>query len=95
MVQCVEENLVHIASRAQEIYDFKLDPALIADKLIELENRSRQHTLRVDGIEERSHQTWEDCERELGKFLLEGRDIEGELIIERVQRLKNREEQEK
>ena len=63
MVQCVEENLVHIASRAQEIYDFKLDPALIADKLIELENRSRQHTLRVDGIKEKSHQTWEDCER--------------------------------
>ena len=40
MVQCVEENLVHIASRAQETYDFQLDVAFIADTLIDLKDRS-------------------------------------------------------
>ena len=40
MVQCVEENLVHIASRAQETYEFQLDLAFIADTLIDLKDRS-------------------------------------------------------
>ena len=95
MVQRVEEYLVHIASHAQEMCYFQLDSSFIADKLIDLEDRSRWNNLRVDSIEERPHQLWEDCERELDKFFLEGRGIEGELIIERVQRLKNREEIEK
>ena len=95
MVQRVEEYLVHIASRAQEMFYFQLDSSYIAGKLIDLEDQSRQNNLRLDSIEERPHQTWEDCERELDKFFLEGRGIEGELIIEMVQRLKNREEIEK
>ena len=53
----VEENLGHIESRVQEMYDYQLDPAFIEDKLIDLEDRSRRNNLRVDGIKERPNET--------------------------------------
>ena len=56
-VVCVEENLGHIESRVQEMYDYQLDPAFIEDKLIDLEDRSRRNNLRVDGIKERPNET--------------------------------------
>ena len=47
-VACVEENLGHIESRVQEIFDYQIDPAIIEDKLIDLEDRWRQNNLRVN-----------------------------------------------
>ena len=56
----MEENLGHIESRVQEMYDYELDQALIEDKFIDLKDRSRENNLRVDGITERPNETWED-----------------------------------
>ena len=53
----MEENLGHIESHAQEMYDYQLDPAFIEDKLLDLEDRSRRNNLRVDGIKERPNET--------------------------------------
>ena len=36
-----------------------IDPRYVADKLIELEDRSRRENLRVDGIKEEFKETWE------------------------------------
>ena len=53
----MEENLEHIESRVQEMYDHQLDPAFIEDKLIDLKDRSRRNNLRVYGIKERPNKT--------------------------------------
>ena len=72
----VEENLGHIESRVQEIYDYQLDPTFIEDKLIDLEGRSRRNNLRVDGIKERPNEISEDCENELHTLFKESLGIE-------------------
>ena len=61
----VEENIGHIESRVQEMYDYQLDPAFIEDKLIDLEDRSRRNNVEIDDIKERPNGTWEDCEKQL------------------------------
>ena len=84
----VEENLGHIESRVQEMYDYQLDPTFIEDKLIDLEDRSRRTNLRVDGIKERPNETWEDCENELHTLFKESLGIEEEVVVERAHRVK-------
>ena len=61
----VEENIGHIESRVQEMYDYQLDPAFIEDKLIDLEDRSRRNDVEIDDIKERPNGTWEDCGKQL------------------------------
>ena len=61
----MEDNLEHIESRAQEMYDYQLDPAYIEDKLIELKDQSRQSNLRVDGVKPRPNETCKGCKNEL------------------------------
>lgn len=41
----MEENLGHIESRVQGMYDYQLDPAFIDDKLIGLENTDQDETV--------------------------------------------------
>ena len=53
----LEDNVGHIESRSQEMYNYQLDPAFIEDKLIDFEDRSRRKNLRVDGIKERPNET--------------------------------------
>ena len=55
-----------------------LDPDDVMEKLIELEDISRRNNLRIDGISEVSHETWEMCEdsvKDLIKTKLEIMDI--------------------
>ena len=84
----VEENLGHVESRVQEMYDYQLDPAFIKDKLIDLEDRSRRNNLRADSIKERPNETWEDCENELHTLFKDSLGIKEELVIERAHRVK-------
>ena len=84
----MEENLGHIESHLQEIYDFQLDPAFIEDKLMDLKDRSRRNNLGVDGIKERPNEIWEDCKNELQKTFKEILGIEGEIVIDREHKVK-------
>ena len=84
----MEENLGHIESRVQEIYDYQLDAAFIEEKLIDLKNRSKRNNLRVDGIKEGANKTWEDCKKELDTLFKERVSTEGEIIIESAQEVK-------
>ena len=84
----MEENLGHIESRVQDMYDSQLDLAFIEDKLVDLGERSRRNNLKVDDIKERPSETWEDCENELHTLLKEILGTEEEVVIERVHRVK-------
>ena len=46
----VESKLADIEHRIEEIYDYKVYPEYVEQKLIDLEDRSRRNNLRVDGI---------------------------------------------
>ena len=39
-----------------------LDQEEVPSKLIELEDRSRRNNFRIDGVQEKSNETWELCE---------------------------------
>ena len=84
----VEQNLGDIENRIHEMYDYHLDPSFIEDKLIDLEDRSRQNNLRVDGSKERPNETWEDCKSEQNTLFKESLGIEEKVVVERVHRVK-------
>ena len=70
------------------MYDYQLDPSFIEDKLIDLEGRSRQNNLRVEGDKERPNETWEDCKSELNTHFKESLCIEEKVVVERANRVK-------
>ena len=75
----MEENLGHIEGHVQEMY--QLDPAFIEDKLIDLKERSRWNNLKVDGINERPNETWENCEKELDTLFKENLGTEAGVVF--------------
>ena len=70
-VNNVENKLADIEHRAEEIYDYQINPDYVEQKLIVLEDRSRRNNLRVDGVLETSGETWEDCEEKLEQVFQE------------------------
>ena len=56
----MEENLGHIESRVQDMYDSQLDLAFIEDKLVDLGERSRRNNLKVDDIKERPSDSFDN-----------------------------------
>ena len=55
--------------RIKGIEDDLLDPNDVSSKLIELGDRSRRNSLRIDGIEETPNETWEDCEIKIQELI--------------------------
>ena len=84
----MEDHLEHIESHVQETYDYQLDSAFIVDKLMDLEDRSRRNSLRVNSMKERPNKTLGDCEKELDALFKESLDIDEEVVIERPNRVK-------
>ena len=84
----VEGNLGHIEIRVKEMYDYKLGPSFIEDKLIDLQDQSRRNNLRIEGIKEKPNETWEDCKSELPTLFKESLGIEKQVVIERTHRVK-------
>ena len=83
-VQKCQEKAEHLDERIQEIYEWKLDPEYIHNKLVDLQNRSRRNNLRIDGIKEKVGESWEDWEAEVEKVFREKLNIEDKIIIERA-----------
>ena len=86
----VESKYNYIEDKMNEIYDYQIDPEYVKQKLIDLEDRSRCNNLRVDGIEEKNGETWDDCEKELQNLFTEKLEITDEIKIERAHRTKKR-----
>ena len=53
----VENKVVNIKHRVEDIYDYQIDLDYVEQKLIDLEDRSRRSNLRVDGILETPGET--------------------------------------
>ena len=69
-----------------------LDPDYVMEKLIELEDRSRSNNLRIDGIPEVSHETWEMCEDEVKELIRSKLEINDEIEIDRCHRMGKRQD---
>ena len=67
-----------------------LDPADITNKLFQLEDKSRRNNLRIGGIEEINNDSWENCEEQFQKMILEKLEIERKFGIGRCQRAVNK-----
>ena len=89
-VQECQEKAEDLDERIQEMYEWQLDPEYAHNKLVDLEDRSRQNNLNIDGIKEKVGKSWEDCKAEAEKFFREKLDIEDKTIIERAHRAKKK-----
>ena len=58
------------------------------EKLIELEDRSLRNNLRIDGISEVSHETWEMCEDSVKDLIKTKLEINDEIEIARCRFLR-------
>ena len=63
-----------------------LDPEIIENKLIELEDRSRRNNLRTDGIAEINNNYWTNCVKQFLKIIREKSKIEKNIELDRCHR---------
>ena len=73
----------------KELYEYRIDPEFVENKLVELEDRCRRFNLRIDGVKETSNGTWEKCEEYLETLFKDKLGIEENIIIERAHRTKS------
>ena len=71
----IKNDVGKLQAGIKELYEDLLDPDFVTEKLIELEDRSRQKNLRIDGVEETPNETWDICEEKVQSI------IKGELGI--------------
>ena len=70
-VEHTDADLNELSDRVDEIYDYRVDPEYVTNKLIDSEDRSRCNNLRIDGTSEQRKETWEECEEEIQKVFNE------------------------
>nr|XP_047127262.1 uncharacterized protein LOC124808311 [Hydra vulgaris] len=58
-----------------------------ANKLKDLENRSRRNNLRIDGLHETPGENWDDCEKAVKVMIKKQLKITSEVVIERAHRI--------
>ena len=68
----VEQNVCELQGKFKKVEedvtymnDYIEDAENIHNKLVELEDRSRQNNVRIDGIMEDNKESWEECERKV------------------------------
>ena len=83
-----DADLSDLSDRVDEIYDYhQVDPKYVANKLIDLEDRSRRNNLKTDDISESRNETWEEYEEEIQKVFNEKLSVKN-IQIERAHRSK-------
>ena len=95
MTKSIEFTKNHLEEKVNKaenkvIYDYRIYPDYVEHKLIDLEDRSRRNSLRVDGILETPGETWEDCEDKLQQVFQEILGLEFPNEIERAHRTSSR-----
>ena len=71
----------------QELYNNQIDLEYIYNKLIDLEDRSRRYSIRIDSVVERKGETWEQCKDEVQTVIKEKLGLEN-IAKEEVHRSK-------
>ena len=79
--------LKDLEKNVKDIEEDLLDPEEVSSKLIELEDRSRRNNLRIDGIEEKPNETWEECEENVQQMIKEKLGITEPIEIDRCHRI--------
>ena len=86
-VKDIKEDISQVQTNLRHIEDDMLDPNYVMETLIELEDRSRRNNLRIDGISEVSHETWEMCEDSVKDLIKTKLEINDEIEIDRCHRM--------
>ena len=86
-----KDNLNQVNTELQELGEGVVDSDYVTNKLIELEDRSRRHNIRIDGIEEEQYETWDRCEEKIQKVIKDNLGIEDEVEIDRCHEMKKAE----
>ena len=82
-----KEDISQVQTNQQHIEDDMLNPDYVMEKLIELEDRSRCNNLRINGISEVSHETWEMCEDSVKDLIKTKLEINDEIEIDHCHRM--------
>ena len=86
----INTKLKDLEKNVKDINEDLLDPEEVSSKFIELEDRSRTNNLRIDGIEEKPNETWEECEENVQEMIKEKLGIMEPIEIDRSHRMSKR-----
>ena len=89
----ITENIKHLETSIKGIKDNILDPNDVSSKIIESGDRSRRNNLRIDGIEEKPNETWEDCEIEIQELIKNKLEMNEHIESDRCHRLSKKKNQ--
>ena len=77
-----------LEEKAEETYDYQIDPEEVEKKLTNLEDRSRRNNLRIEGAAEENGETWDDCEQKVKEIFMDELELDNYIIIGRTHRAK-------
>ena len=86
----INTKLKDLEKNVKDIEKDLLDPEEVSSKLIELEDTSRRNNLRIDGIEEKPNEIWEECEENVQQMTKEKLGITEPIEIDRCHRISKR-----
>ena len=81
-VKKLEERCEDMETELQEFYNNQIDPEYVYKKLVDLEDRSRKCSLRIDGVVDRKGGAWEHCEVKVQNIFKE--ELASKTLIERL-----------
>ena len=79
----IKNDIGKLEAGIRELDEDLLDPDFVTEKLIELEDRSRQNNLRINGVEETPNETWDICEEKVQSIVKEELGIIAEIEMNR------------
>ena len=79
----VKNDIKKLAFDMKELKKDLLDPNEVLEKLIELKDRLRRNTLRIDSLIENTNETWDDCEKKLQEALQYKLSIQDDIEFDR------------
>ena len=75
-----------LEEKAEEIYNYQIDPEEVGKKLTNLEDRSRRNNLWIDGAAEENGETWDDCKHKVKEIFMDELELDNYIIIGRTHR---------
>ena len=83
----IKKDLKDLDKNINEVQQDLLDPKYLSSRLIELEDRSRRNNLRIDGIDEKPNETWDECEAGVQELIEVNLGITDTIEFERCHRI--------
>ena len=85
-VQNMQRKVSSLEEKAEEIYDYQIDPGEVEKRLTDSEDRSRKNNVQIVGVAEENGECWDDCEQKVKEIFMKKLELDTDITIERAHR---------